>query len=504
MGARAERVLAIDQGTTGTTALVFDDQARVKGRGYSEFPQYFPKPGWVEHDAEEIWASTKRVVRAALKSAKTAAADVGGIGITNQRETLVAWDARTLKPLSRAIVWQCRRTAPDCRELKTQGHEKWVRKKTGLLLDPYFSGTKLSWLVGNQPKVARARRSGHLRFGTIDSWLVARLTEGEVHATDVSNASRTLLFDLKSGAWDEELMELFDARIEELPQIVDSSGVLGHTTRATLGARVPISGLAGDQQSALFGQACFRPGMAKNTYGTGCFALVHAGSKPPTPGAGVLATAAWRLRGRLSYALEGSVFVAGAAVQWLRDGLGIISSASETQALAESVEDTGDVYLVPAFVGLGAPHWDPQARGVLVGITRGTRRAHVARAALESIAYQSADVLDALASSTGRRLRLLRADGGATANGFLMRFQADVLGVPVEVPAMPETTAQGAAFLAGLGCGVWSSLGELESLWSAWRRVEPKMRASERNRLRARWSQAVKRSLAWEAIRPSG
>jgi glycerol kinase len=497
MARQRSHVLALDQGTTGSTALVFDRKGAVRGRGYSEFTQHFPEPGWVEHDAQEIWEVTKRVGRQALRQARVEARHVAALGITNQRETVVAWDAKTGDPLANAIVWQDRRTAGLCRTLKDEGHEAMVRRRTGLLLDPYFSGTKIRWMLENSPKIGRARQAGRLRFGTIDAWLTHRLTGGKQVGTDVSNASRTLLFDLKKADWDDELLDLFGVERQELPPVVDSSGVMGETDEAVFGAAIPVAGLAGDQQAALFGQACTRPGMTKNTYGTGCFALINTGSKPPKPGKGVLATAAWRRNGRITYALEGSVFIAGAAVQWLRDGLRIIKKASETQALAESVPDTGDVFLVPAFVGLGAPHWDPYARGTVVGITRGTTRAHVVRAALEAIAFQSADVLDALAASSGRRLRRLRADGGATANGFLMQFQADILGLPVEVPQVNETTAQGAAFLAGRGIGLWTSDKELEALRRIERVFKPHSTARQRTARRARWQDAVGRAKGW-------
>jgi glycerol kinase len=490
-------VLALDEGTTGTTAFVFDGRGRPVGKGYREITQHYPRPGWVEHDPEEIWQKTQRAARDALRAARVEARDVAAVGVTNQRETLVAWDRRSGRPLTRAVVWQDRRTAELCDRLRAEGHEPWASRRTGLRFDPYFSGTKLRWLVEHDRAVQRARARGTLAFGTVDSWLLWKLSGGRVHATDPSNASRTLLADLRTLDYDEELLRLLRARREELPEVVDSSGHLATVDASFVGRELPLAGVAGDQQAALFGQACFRPGTAKNTYGTGCFALVNTGSRVPRPRAGLLGTVAWRYNGRTRYALEGAVFIAGAVIQWLRDELKIVQQASETEALARSVADTGGVVLVPAFVGLGAPHWDPYARGLVIGITRGTNRAHLVRAALESISFQSADVVELLARHGGHRIARLRVDGGATENAFLLQHQADVLGLPVERSAIAETTALGAAYLAGLGVGVWRSEAELERHWRAGARVRPRRDATWRRAERARWTEAVRRSRGW-------
>lgn len=499
MAERGRYILALDEGTTGTTAMLVDRRGRPVAQGYQEITQHYPRPGWVEHDAEEIWRKTVRSVRVAMRRAHAQGRDVAAIGITNQRETLVTWDARSGRPLAPAIVWQCRRTADLCQKIKRQGLESMVRTRTGLLLDPYFSGSKLRWYLENHPKVRRARRSGSLRFGTIDSWLAWKLTGGRLHVTDASNASRTLLFNLRGGRYDGELLRLFRAREEELPRVVDSSGLLGETDARILGRPVPIAGIAGDQQAALFGQACFKPGMAKNTYGTGCFALINTGSSAAKPPAGILSTVAWRIGGRTSYALEGAVFIAGAVVQWLRDGLGVIERSSETAALARRAGPDDDLVLVPAFVGLGAPHWDPYARGLLVGITRGTGVPQLARAALESIAFQSADVVAALEQAGGRRVPRLRVDGGAAANDYLLQFQADVLGIPVDRAKVQGTTALGAAYLAGLGSGFWDSTRQLSRQWALGRRFEPVKSPAWRSRRVERWDAAVRRSLGWAA-----
>lgn len=490
-------VLALDEGTTGTSATLFDASGQKVSRSYREIPQFFPHPGWVEHDAEAIWHASRAVLRAALRRGGVPASRVAAIGITNQRETLVAWDARTRRPLARAIVWQCRRTADLCAALREAGHEPWIRRKTGLVLDPYFSGSKLRWFVENNPRVRAARKSGRLRFGTVDSWLLARLTGGRVFGTDASNASRTLLMDLGRVEWSDDLLSMFKARRDELPEILDSSGDLGLSDARVLGREIPIAGIAGDQQAALFGQACVRPGMTKNTYGTGCFALTNAGTRRPRPPRGILATLAWRLRGRTHYALEGSVFVAGAVIQWLRDGLRLIGSSAESEPLARSVPDAGGVVLVPAFTGLGAPHWDPYARGAAFGLTRGTTRAHLARAALESIALQSAEVIEVLQRAARGRGGALRVDGGATENALLLQYQADLLGVPVERAYYPETTAQGAAFLAGLGAGVWASADEVAALWRSGGRFTPRRGASWRAAEWRRWREAVRRTRGW-------
>ncbi len=493
-------VLALDQGTTSSRAILFDAAGRPAAMAQQEFRQLYPRPGWVEHDPEEIWSTQLATAREALAKAGVPAADVAAIGITNQRETTVLWERETGRPVAPAIVWQDRRTADMCHRLKADGAEAVVREKTGLVLDPYFSATKIAWLLDSVDGLRERARRGEIAFGTIDSWLVYRLTGGRVHATDYSNASRTMLFNIHTLEWDEELLELL-GRIPRalLPQVLPSSHIYGETEPDLFGAAIPIGGIAGDQQAALFGQACFEPGMAKNTYGTGSFLLMNTGEKPVASRHGLLTTIAWGVDGSVKYALEGSVFVTGAAVQWLRDGLGIIGTAAETQDLARSVPDTGGVYLVPAFAGLGAPHWDPYARGVLVGITRGTTKAHVARAALEAIAYQSADVVRAMEQEAGVPLRALRVDGGAAVNDFLMQFQADVLDVPVERPAVTETTALGAAYLAGWAAGVWRDRDEIVSQWHLDRRFEPDMDAAQRDRLLDGWRRAVERSLGWAA-----
>ena len=486
-------VVAIDQGTTGSTVLVLDKRGRVVARAYSEFTQYYPKPGWVEHDAEEIWRVTLAVLRKAVKAAKLKAKDVAAIGITNQRETTVLWDRKTGKPIHRAIVWQDRRTAGMCEELKSAGHDARVRAKTGLLLDPYFSGTKVRWILDRVRGAREKAAAGGLCFGTIDSWLLWKLTGGGVHATDPTNASRTLLFDIHTHSWDAELLSTLDVPLGILPVVAPSSGVFGETTPDVLGAPVKIAGIAGDQQAALFGQGCVEPGAAKNTYGTGCFLLLNTGEHAVTSRSGLVTTIACDARGGAAYALEGSVFVAGAAIQWLRDGLGVLKKAAESEKLAKSVDSTLGVYLVPAFAGLGAPYWDASARGALVGLTRGVERPHLVRAALESLAYQTRDVVDAMAADSGTPLTMLRADGGASANDFLMQFQADVLGVPVERPKLVETTAMGAAALAGLAVGFWSSPSELAKARQLDRRFKPKMAVSEREGLYRGWRAAVAR-----------
>jgi len=492
-------VLALDQGTSGSTALVVDAEGAVRARGYAELTQHYPQPGWVEHDPEEIWLTMGRAASQALASAGVAPTEIAAVGITNQRETTLVWDRASGAPIQRAIVWQCRRTAAHCDELRARGAEPLVRARTGLVLDAYFSGTKIRWLLDHVPG-ARARAArGELAFGTVDTWLVWKLTGGRVHATDVTNASRTLCLDLKSVDWDAEMLALLDVPYEVLPAIVDSSGVCAETSDVGwLPAGVPIAGIAGDQQAALFGQACYEAGSAKNTYGTGCFALLNTGAAPVVSGHGLLTTLAWRIGGRTTYALEGSVFVAGAAVQWLRDGLGLVRQAAETQALAESVDDTGGVYFVPAFVGLGAPYWDPYARGTIVGVTRGTTRAHLVRATLEAIAWQSRDVLEAMAADAKLRLPALKVDGGAVANDFLCQFQADVLDTAVMRPKVIETTALGAAYLAGLGSGVWRSLDALAARHPVERTFTPTMDATRRARGYESWRRAVERARRWE------
>jgi glycerol kinase len=495
-------VLALDQGTTGSRAVVVDPDGAIRGSGYVELPQYYPKPGWVEHDAEEIWQTTTQAIEKALAAARVAGAEIATIGITNQRETSVVWDRASGHPVHRAIVWQCRRTAPFCERLKSEGREAEFRRKTGLVLDPYFSGTKIRWLLDEVPGARQRAERGLLAFGTVDSWLLWRLTGGAVHATDPSNASRTLCFDIRRRSWDEGLCAALGVPQALLPEVKPSAGVFGETTKGVLPAGIPVTGIAGDQQSALFGQCCFEPGMAKNTYGTGCFLLLNTGDKPVASERGLLTTVAWQLDNAVTYALEGSVFIAGAVVQWLRDGLGIIGSAAESEGLAESVVDAGGVYLVPAFTGLGAPYWDAYARGVLVGLTRGTTKAHIARAALEAIAYQSRDVLDAMAVESGAPLKALRVDGGAAANNFLCQFQADVLHVEVLRPAVTETTAMGAAFLAGVGAGIWKT-GDLASRWRLERSFAPSAATSGREAGYAGWRRAVERARGWAEPQPT-
>jgi glycerol kinase len=493
-------VLSIDQGTTGTTALVFDRDCRVLGRGYSEFTQHYPRPGRVEHDAEEIWRVSLRAADEALAGAGVEARDLRAVGVTNQRETVLAWERAGGAAVGRAIVWQDRRTASVCDELKARGLEESVREKTGLVLDPYFSGTKIKWLLDNTPALRARAARGAVVFGTIDSWLVWKLTGGRVHATDCSNASRTLLFNTKTLEWDDELLALFGVPREALPEVKPSSGVYGETDPSVFfGASVPVAGVAGDQQAALFGQACYAEGMVKNTYGTGSFLLMNTGRKPVPSREGLLTTVAWQIEGEpTEYALEGSIFITGAAVQWLRDGLQIISRADETEALARTLDSNEGVYFVPALAGLGAPHWDAYARGAIVGLTRGTTRAHLARAALESMCYQTRDVVGAMERDSGIRLKDVRVDGGAVGNTFLMQFQADILGVAVEVPEVTETTAAGAAYFAGLAVGFWRDREEIAARWKVARRYEPRMNGDERERLHRRWLRAVARARDWE------
>ena len=492
-------VLAIDQGTTGSTILVFDRQGQIQGRAYAEFPQIFPQPGWVEHDATRIWEDVRRLVGDAIRDAGATPSQIAAIGITNQRETVVLWDKATGQPVANAIVWQDRRTADYCTQLKDAGHEPTVQQKTGLLLDPYFSGTKLRWLLHQEPERLARAKQGELLAGTIDSWLIWNLTGGKQHVTDYTNASRTLLYNIRDLDWDEELLQLLDVPRPVLPSVVSSSGELG-VTEASLfdGVEIPISGIAGDQQAALFGQACFQVGQVKNTYGTGSFLLMQTGTDAPLSKERLLTTIAWRIGDEpVEYALEGSVFVSGSAVQWLRDGLGIIDAAGDTQALAESLEGNDGVYFVPALTGLGAPYWDPYARGAIVGLTRGTTRAHLARATLESICYQTRDVVDAMSRDAGVPLTELRADGGAVGNAFLMQFQADALGVPVRVPKVAETTALGAAYLAGLGVGFWETRDQIQSQWRQAVEFAPQMAQSDRDALYERWKDAVGRSQEW-------
>ena len=495
----AKFILALDQGTTSSRAIVFDRRGQIISTAQQEFRQIFPQPGWVEHDAAEIWSTQLHCATSALRQAGASARDVAAIGVTNQRETTVIWDRATGAPIANAIVWQDRRTAERCRELREQGVESGVTEQTGLVLDPYFSATKIEWLLDHVPG-ARARAArGELAFGTIDTWLIWNLTGGAEHVTDVSNASRTLLLDLHSLGWSDELLDLFSVPRSLLPRVVASSEVIGTTVPQLFGESIAIGGNAGDQQAATFGQACFSVGMAKNTIGTGAFMLMNVGARPQASENRLLATVGWRLRDPAStaYMLEGSVFVAGAVVQWLRDGLGLFARSDDVEALARQVDDHGDVFLVPGFAGLGAPHWDAEARGTIVGLTRGTSKAHIARAALQSIAFQSADVLAAMQRDAHQPLTEVRVDGGAAKNDLLLQFQADITGVPVVRPEVTETTALGAAYLAGLATHFWSGLEEISNLWRAERRFEPAMAASQRDELIARWHKAVERSRAW-------
>ena len=490
-------VLALDQGTTSSRAIVFDESGTNVGQAQQEFTQHFPRPGWVEHDPLEIWSSQRAVIDGALATAKATARDLVAIGITNQRETTLVWERASGNPIAPAIVWQDRRTAGMCDELRARGLADLFQRKTGLVIDAYFSGTKLKWLLDNVDG-ARARADrGELAFGTVDTWLIWNLTRGASHVTDPSNASRTMLFDIHTGDWDDELLATLDVPRSVLPKVVPSSGVVANADLGGIG--VPIAGIAGDQQAALFGQACHQPGMAKNTYGTGCFLLMNTGSEAVASKNRLLTTVAWNLRGPMQYALEGSVFIGGAVVQWLRDGLGHIQSAPEVEALAASVPDAGGVILVPAFAGLGAPHWDAYARGSIFGLTRGTTKAHLARAALDSIALQSAEVLDAMQADSGITLTELRVDGGAAANDLLMQIQADLLGVPVVRPKVLETTALGAAYLAGLATGYWQAASEIGANWQVDRRFEPAMSRDEAKAIRARWDRGVARAKDWEA-----
>jgi glycerol kinase len=489
--------MALDQGTTSSRALLFDQAGAVVAVDQHEFPQHFPKPGWVEHDPEEIWDSQLRAARGALEKAGARGADLAAIGITNQRETTLVWDRKTGTPIHRAIVWQSRQTAGICEDLRARGLEEEVRRRTGLVIDAYFSGTKIRFILDAVEGAQARAEAGELAFGTVDTWLLQKLTKGRVHATEYSNASRTLLYNVFECDWDDMLLGALNVPRALLPEVKDTSGVFGMTDPEWFGAEIPIAGIAGDQQAALFGQGCFEPGLAKNTYGTGCFLLMNTGEAAVVSETGLLTTIGWGIDGKVEYALEGSIFVAGSAVQWLRDGLRVIDDVAESEALAASVEDTGGVYLVPAFVGLGAPYWDEKARGALVGITRGTTREHLVRATLESIAYQTRDVVECVQQDSGVTLASLRVDGGATANDFLMQLQADLLGVPVERPALTETTAKGAAALAGLGVGFWRDRGEVASAGEL-TVFEPKLDGDRREELYAGWKRAVERSRDWE------
>lgn len=493
------RILSIDAGTTGVRGVVVDETGTPLGSGYREFPQYFPQPGWVEHDADEIWAATLEACDEALTSTNTAASDLTCIGITNQRETTVIWDRGTSEPIHRAIVWQDRRTADVCERLVADGHTEVIRDTTGLVIDAYFSGTKAAWILDHVDGARDRARAGELACGTIDTWLVWKLTGGAVHATEPSNACRTMLLDITSGQWSQRMAQLLRVPTEMLPEVRDSAGVFGACAPdAFLGVSAPVTGIAGDQQAALFGQGCWEPGMSKNTYGTGSFLLLNTGNEVARNDRGLLTSIGWQLGGVRTYVLEGAIFVTGAAIQWLRDGLGIIDDAEETESLAtDAVAGADGVYLVPAFTGLGAPHWDPYARGTIVGLTRGTDHRQIVRAAIEAMAYQSVDVCDLMAEVSGEEPTELRVDGGASSNNLLCQFQADVLGVDVVRPVVQETTVMGAAFLAGLGGGVWASTDEVARTLDIDRRFTPAMEADERERLLAGWREAVKRSLGW-------
>ena len=492
-------VLALDQGTTSSRAIVFDRAGKAVSTAQQEFPQIFPGPGHVEHDPEAIWATQLQTAKDALSKAGLTAADIAAIGVTNQRETTVLWDKATGKPIANAIVWQSRVTAPICDRLKADGHEATFRKKTGLVVDAYFSGTKIKHLLDSHDGLRARAARGEVLFGTIDTFLIWRLTSGKVHVTDVSNASRTLLFNIHTMQWDDELLKLLDVPREMLPEVKSSSEVYGHTDPKWFGAAIPIAGDAGDQQAALFGQACFEAGSAKNTYGTGCFMLLNTGDKAVPSEKGLLTTVAWKIGGKTTYALEGSVFVAGAAVQWLRDGLEAIEASADVEKLMATVDDTDGVYLVPAFVGLGAPYWDPRARGVIVGLTRNTKMAHVARAAVDAMAYQTRDVLEVMQVESGLPLTTLKVDGGAAANAMLLQFQADLLNVTVRRPVVAETTALGAAYLAGLAVGYWKSTDDVAANWALDREFRPAMPKAQSEKLYAGWKKAVGRSLDWES-----
>jgi glycerol kinase len=493
-------ILALDQGTTSSRAILFDEAGRPVAAAQEEFEQHFPKPGWVEHDPQDLWRTQRDTARAVLARKGIRAADVAAIGITNQRETTLIWDRKTGEPIHNAIVWQCRRTAPMCDRIRADGFDRAIRAKTGLVTDAYFSGTKVAWLLENVPGARRRAEAGDLAFGTVDSWLIWNLSGGRLHLTDVTNASRTLLYNIYNHAWDSEILDYLNIPRALLPEVKPSSAVYGETAPDVFGGAIPLAGIAGDQQAAAFGQACLSPGMAKNTYGTGSFALMNTGGVGVPSESGLLTTIAWQLSGEpVVYALEGSIFITGAAVQWLRDGLQIIQSAAEVEALAASVESAEGVYFVPAFVGLGAPHWDAYARGTLVGITRGTTRAHIARATLDAIALQCKDALDAMAQDSGITLSALRVDGGAAANNLLMQTQADVLGVLVQRPAVTETTALGAAYLAGLAVGFWRGAETIAERWTLERAFEPQMAPDARVALIAGWQRAVERAKGWAA-----
>ncbi len=490
-------ILALDQGTTSSRALLFDKKGKIRSVAQKEFTQIFPRPGWVEHDPGEIWSSQVAVAAEAISKAGINGKAVAAIGITNQRETAIVWDRRTGDPVYNAIVWQDRRTSGLCDRLREEGHAEMIREKSGLVIDAYFSGTKVRWILDNVDGARERAEKGELAFGTVDSWLVWKLTQGRTHITDVTNASRTMLFNINTLKWDDELLALLDIPRSMLPEVKSSSEVYDHTNTTFFASKVPIAGIAGDQQAAMFGQMCVDEGMVKNTYGTGCFILLNTGDKPFISKNNLVTTVAWKIGDRVNYALEGSIFIAGAVVQWLRDGLGIIGSSAEVEKLAASVDDNGDVYFVPAFTGMGAPYWDQYARGLLVGISRGTNRGHVARAALEGIAYQTMDVLDVMKKDTGLDIKELRVDGGAVANNMLMQFQADILGIPVVRPEIAETTALGAAYLAGLATGYWDNIDDLKKKWIVDREFAGEMSRETAAKLRSRWLDAVKRARSW-------
>ncbi|MBP1743930.1 MAG: glycerol kinase [Firmicutes bacterium] len=490
-------IMSLDQGTTSSRCILFDRKGNICSIAQKEFTQIYPEPGWVEHDPMEIWSSQIGVVTEAMAKINAASIDIAGIGITNQRETTVVWNRETGAPVYNAIVWQCRRTAGICEALKAEGFEKIIKDKTGLILDAYFSGTKIKWILDNVPGARAEAEKGNLLFGTIDTWLIWNLTKGEVHVTDYSNASRTMLFNIHELKWDGELLKILDIPESMLPAVKPSSAIYGYTDPTLTAGSIPIAGAAGDQQAALFGQACFEPGTAKNTYGTGCFMLMNTGEKAVTSSKGLLTTIAWGIDGKVDYALEGSVFIAGAAIQWLRDELKLIETAADSEGYAQSVQDTNGVYVVPAFVGLGAPYWDPYARGIIVGLTRGVKKEHIIRATLEALAYQTNDVLKIMQLESGISLKALKVDGGACANNFLMQFQSDILDVPVQRPVVIETTALGAAYLAGLATGYWESMEEIASNWAVSRTFTPDMGQAERKHLTKGWDEAVKRSRGW-------
>lgn len=494
----AKYVLALDQGTTSSRAILFDKNGSICGTSQKEFTQFFPKPGWVEHDPMEIWSSQLEVAQAVLKENKISAKDIAAIGITNQRETTVVWNRKTGKPIYNAIVWQDRRTASICDKLKADGLEKDIRNRTGLVVDAYFSGTKVKWILDNVKGARKQAENGELAFGTVDSWLIWNLTVGATHVTDYSNASRTLIYNINDLKWDAKLLKALDVPASVLPEVKDSSAVYGKTVQSLFGGEIAIAGIAGDQQSALFGQACFEPGMAKNTYGTGCFMLMNTGNKPVKSKQGLLTTIAWGLDGKVEYALEGSVFIAGAAVQWLRDGLKMIDESPDSEYYAMKVEDTGGVYVVPAFAGLGAPYWDMYARGAIFGLTRGTSKEHIIRATLDSLAYQTKDVLDAMQKDSKITLAALRVDGGACANDLLMQFQSDVLGVDVQRPEVIETTALGAAYLAGIAVGFYKKE-QISKNWKVDKTFSSEMKPAKRKELYGGWQKAVERTMDWES-----